>query len=250
MIEIPPDVGGPAEADTWEKEPTPAPPAAPDPSTVPEPTAGATGQWDNLPRNPALAVPSEGEPSSAQPEAPPLDARDADPAALQRFHDRLDTWGYWVDDPVWGTVWVPDSTWVEPGFVPFVTGGYWVRGGGGVWIWQSPHPFGFVTYRYGRWVRSDLYGWVWIAGGRWAPNWVTWRTSGYDGVWVGWAPLPPSFIWVHGAPVALVAPVPPRYVFCPRNHVLDPRFRSHLVRDPGCDALRRTCDVARRIPPR
>ena len=39
--------------------------------------------------------------------APTDDYTDTDPSALTDFHQTLDSHGTWVDDPTYGTVWVP-----------------------------------------------------------------------------------------------------------------------------------------------
>ena len=50
-------------------------------------------------------------------------------------------------------------------------------------------PFGWATYHYGRWGFSNRVGWFWVPGSRWAPAWVSWRSSND---YLAWAPLPPT----------------------------------------------------------
>ena len=66
--------------------------------------------------------------------------------------------------------------------------GHWVFTDQG-WTWASDEPFGWITYHYGRWMRTRNLGWVWTPGDQWAPGWVSWR---YGNDFVGWAPLPPE----------------------------------------------------------
>lgn len=65
------------------------------------------------------------------------------------------------------------------------------------WVWNSDYSWGRRCYNYGRWVWTSYYGWVWMPGGRWAPNWVTWRQCGnYNGgCYIGWYPTCPILYW-------------------------------------------------------
>jgi hypothetical protein len=102
-----------------------APPATPQNATAPaaEPPA------------PAEPPPPEGQPG-AEGEAPGPATQygspeytvgqdtdsydDDDPAALTDFHDTLSPYGTWVDDPTYGTVWVPSQGTVGADFRPYV----------------------------------------------------------------------------------------------------------------------------------
>jgi uncharacterized protein DUF6600 len=59
---------------------------------------------------------------------------------------------------------------------------------------EGEADWGWAAYHYGRWVRDDDEGWVWIPGKEWAPAWVSWRRGGHR---VGWAPQPPDEIYVE-----------------------------------------------------
>lgn len=116
--------------------------------------------------------------------------RDVRPAAERRtldlFYDQLDPYGDWLEVEGYGFVFHPtvarDRDWR-----PYVDGS-WLRSDQG-WVWKSNEPFGWATYHYGRWIRLNKRGWVWVPGSEWAPAWVAWRAN-ED--YVGWAPLPPE----------------------------------------------------------
>ena len=124
---------------------------------------------------------------------------DTDPSALSDFRGVLDPYGAWLDDPTYGTVWVPDANFVGPDFIPYQTAGHW-EWDGQDYVWVSDFPWGWVPFHYGRWVESASLGWVWIPGRRYAPAWVDWRvgTDSYD--YVGWGPTPPDHVWYDGIP--------------------------------------------------
>src|SRR5260221_1504162 len=73
----------------------------------------------------------EGTEQQAQPQTPSSqvegeavdDSADMDPAALSDFREPLVPYGTWVDDPTYGTVWVPSAEVVGPDFVPYFTAG-------------------------------------------------------------------------------------------------------------------------------
>ena len=105
--------------------------------------------------------------------------------SLQVFYDELGQYGTWVDNPQYGSVWVPN---VESGFRPYVTNGHWVFTDYG-WTWSSDYPWGWAAFHYGRWYWDAQYGNVWVPDTVWGPAWVSWRQSeGY----YGWAPLGPG----------------------------------------------------------
>src|SRR5262249_30736759 len=51
---------------------------------------------------------------------------DQDPSALTDFQEPLQPYGQWVQDPTYGTIWVPDSAQVGADFAPYQTNGHWV----------------------------------------------------------------------------------------------------------------------------
>lgn len=159
-------------------------------------------------------------------------ADETDPSALTRFRPVLAPYGVWMQDPTWGLVWVPNASLVGSGFAPYVTSGHWALSEHGEWIWVSELPFGWVVFHYGRWVSISGVGWAWIPGRRYAPAWVSWRVphAGYD--YVGWGPLPPSWVWVNGAAVVVSHPPPTAYVFCPSYYALHRYPYGFFVRDP------------------
>jgi len=103
------------------------------------------------------------------------------------FYEDLSPHGQWIELEGYGYGYRPhlgqQSSWR-----PYQDG-RWVWSDHG-WAWDSPEPFGWACYHYGRWVQLSRFGWVWIPGREWAPAWVSWRSSGD---YLGWAPLPPSY---------------------------------------------------------
>ena len=105
--------------------------------------------------------------------------------SFQVFYDNLSPYGYWVDNPDYGYVWVPN---VSSGFTPYSTNGYWIFTEDG-WTWVSNYAWGWAPFHYGRWFYDSNYGWLWVPDNEWSPGWVIWRRSeGY----YGWAPLGPG----------------------------------------------------------
>ena len=151
---------------------------------------------------------------------------DSDPSALTDFHAALDSNGTWVDDGVYGTVWVPSTTVVGPDFVPYSTAGHWVYDDDYVWV--SDYEWGWAPFHYGRWVWIDGRGWAWIPGRVYRGAWVAWSVNdGYS--YVGWAPMGPAFIWVGGSAVIWTNYYAPRYVYCGRGEVFSPTVGSRVV---------------------
>lgn len=132
-------------------------------------------------------------------------------------HATLDRYGTWIDDAVYGTVWVPALGSVGAEFVPYGTHGHWVLTDAG-WYWHSELPWGWLTFHYGRWVLIDG-TWAWVPGALFAPAWVAWRVG--QG-WVGWAALPP-----RGA--AFTAP----FVFCRMEELASPGIWSRVIHGPA-----------------
>jgi hypothetical protein len=106
-------------------------------------------------------------------------------SSVDDFYEPLCEYGRWVDVHAYGRCWYPYR--VEPGWQPYVEGAWiWTDCG---WYWDSPEPWAWATYRYGRWFYHSYYGWLWMPGVVWGPAWVTWRQGGG---YIGWAPLPPE----------------------------------------------------------
>jgi len=102
------------------------------------------------------------------------------------FYDSLDPYGDWIDVEGYGYVFQPNIV-TTIGWRPYQDG-CWLHTDHG-WAWKSNEPFGWATYHYGRWIRLNRRGWVWVPGSEWAPAWVSWRRSDD---YIGWAPLPPE----------------------------------------------------------
>jgi hypothetical protein len=154
---------------------------------------------------------------------------DTDPAALADFRDPLSPYGAWVDDPTYGTIWVPSSAVVGADFAPYQTAGHWDLDGNGDWIWVSDYNWGHIPFHYGRWIWIGGRGWSWIPGRTYAPAWVTWRTTDYG--YIGWAPMAPSYYWFGGAPVNVWVTPSSAYVFCPSTYVFHRSVNTYVVRD-------------------
>ncbi|HKF44268.1 MAG TPA: DUF6600 domain-containing protein [Thermoanaerobaculia bacterium] len=140
--------------------------------------------------------------------AVPRPAEGAWSVSISFFHDELAPYGRWVSTPAYGEIWYP--TVVHRGWAPYVDG-EWVYSDCG-WTWVSYDPFS-DPFHYGTWVWVDPYGWSWVPGYVWGPAWVTWAwTDSY----VGWAPLPPSFVIATGGySGAAVTVAASGYVFAP-----------------------------------
>jgi hypothetical protein len=109
-------------------------------------------------------------------------ARVPSPATVADFYQPLGSYGYWVDDPSYGRVFVPYDTSFQP-----YTDGYWEHGPYG-YVWMSNSGMGWAVEHYGRWVWQNR--WMWLPDVNYSPGWVDWQV-GNDGC-VGWAPLGPS----------------------------------------------------------
>ena len=171
---------------------------------------------------------------------------DTDPSALVDFRATLDPYGTWLNDSVYGTVWVPSRTYVGTGFTPYLTAGHWVYDNDYVWV--SDYPWGWAPFHYGRWVFIPAIGWSWIPGRAYAGAWVDWRLSD-DSAYLGWAPTPPSWIWREGVPVGIgFAPWEP-WAFAPRAHVFSREIHTRaLVGAPAAELERRTRPYVRPGP--
>jgi hypothetical protein len=140
------------------------------------------------------------------------DYDDQDPSAVSDFHSALDSQGSWVDDPKYGTVWVPSTAAVGGSFVPYQTGGHWAYGDDYTWV--SDYDWGWAPFHYGRWTFIDGRGWSWIPGRRYSPAWVSWRVGAPGFGYVGWSPLAPTWGWRGGVVMSFGFPVVPRWSYC------------------------------------
>ncbi len=97
----------------------------------------------------------------------------------------LGYYGQYYDEPGYGQVWQPNG--VNYSWDPF-SNGYWSYAPGFGYTWVSSYPWGWMPYRYGRWVFINSRGWCWAPGG-----------------WNRWYSRPR---WEH-APPGFHAPIPP-----------------------------------------
>ena len=201
--------------------------------------------WFEAPAQTApTPVTAQASVSAAAPaSAPPLDSGaqledgpdlvDRDPRALSDFRAELDPYGSWVQHPSYGTLWVPSPQVVGTSFSPYVSAGRWALDDAGNWVWVSDYPFGRVVFHYGRWVWASGVGWGWVPGYRYAPAWVSWRVPVAGDPYIGWAPLPPTYIWMGGYPVSYWYSSRTPWVFCPSSYLFHSHVHSYVVRDRG-----------------
>ncbi len=179
----------------------------------------------------------EAEPAEQRLAPEPLETADQgeyaerDPRALTDFRDQLDPNGVWVDDPKYGTVWIPHSEQVGPDFAPYVTNGHWALDDEDNWIWVSGYSWGWVVFHYGRWVWIPTRGWAWVPGRKYAPAWVVWRVPSGSHAYVGWAPMPPDYGWYGGTAVTITYSTYYPYVFCPSPYVFSFHVHRHIIYD-------------------
>jgi len=152
---------------------------------------------------------------------------DSDPSALTDFRGALDAHGSWADDPSYGTVWTPDPGEVGADFQPYDTAGGWDYADGD-YVWISDYSWGWVCFHYGRWAWSAG-RWVWIPGRDYAGAWVSWRVGDDELGYVGWAPMPPAWIWVGGIATALGFSSPEPWTFSAYGELLSPGLGGHAV---------------------
>ncbi|MCL2777943.1 MAG: hypothetical protein FWD73_08060 [Polyangiaceae bacterium] len=155
---------------------------------------------------------------------------DTDPSALTDFRSALEGHGEWVEDPTYGTVWVPAQSEVGADFEPYVTDGQWAYDDEAGWTWVSDYSWGWAPFHYGRWVRSDRYGWAWIPGRTYSGAWVVWRTGDSDYDYVGWSAAPPDWYWYNGVAVAWSFGWSPYYTYCSRGYLHNPRVGRYVLR--------------------
>jgi hypothetical protein len=127
----------------------------------------------------------QGQAATGPAAATPTPAYSVD-TTYQTFYDNLTPYGTWVQLAGYGYVWQPQAA-HDPAWRPYTLGRWAFTDQG--WTWVSDEPFGWITYHYGRWMRTTSLNWVWFPGDQWAPAWVSWR---FGGDFAGWAPLPPE----------------------------------------------------------
>jgi hypothetical protein len=211
--------------------PDPAPPpVANDDWQAPQQEQEEVGQ-------PSVVIGGEEGEAPVEPPTPEIadEYSDTDPSALSDFHQALDPYGQWVEDPTYGTIWQPAASVVGADFAPYETGGHWAYGDDYVWV--SDYSWGWAPFHYGRWVYATN-GWGWVPGRRYAGAWTTWRRGyGAYGNYVGWAPLPPTYGWWGGRAVGLGAIPPAPYAFCNTGNLFAPSLGGRMVTGPQVGAI-------------
>ena len=132
--------------------------------------------------------------------------------SFQVFYDALAPYGEWLNVEGYGYCWRPT---VDENWAPY-TDGSWAYTDAG-WTWCGNEKWSWAPYHYGRWTQLENLGWIWVPGYEWAPAWVSWRDSDE---YVGWAPLPPTAVWVESVGFNSTVDVeygiaPSYYSFCP-----------------------------------
>jgi len=223
------------------------PPRTPVGVTVPPPEPPQAPPSSAAASEPSPPPPPVEQPPSDAPPSPPSYASgeytigedtdsydDSDPAALTDFRQTLDPYGSWSDDPTYGTIWTPSPSAVGPDFQPYVSAGHWTYDDDYTWV--SDYPWGWAPFHYGRWIFIDGRGWAWVPGREYRGAWVNWSVDdGYG--YLGWAPAPPLFIWVAGAPVWWHGYWGPRWAYCPRGAVFAPRVGASVIVGPAAVAI-------------
>ena len=172
----------------------------------------------NVDVNAQTAIPVDANGTAVAAGAPQDDYTDTDPSALTDFHQTLDSHGTWVEDPTYGTVWVPASSEVGASYTPYTTAGHWAYDANDDYVWVSDYDWGWAPYHYGRWVDIDGRGWSWIPGRVYRGAWVTWGADGGYGT-VGWAPMAPEYVWRGGVAVNYTYSGPSRWSYVGRGDV-------------------------------
>ena len=116
------------------------------------------------------------------------------PAQVNVFYQQLQPYGTWIEVADHGWCWQPSVVTTSPTWRPYCDRGRWIYTDHG-WYWQSDYAWGWAPFHYGRWVMHGRHGWVWVPDTTWGPAWVVWRSSDSH---CGWAPLPPSAVFVAG----------------------------------------------------
>ncbi len=169
---------------------------------------------------------------AVDPNAAQGDPNDQDPSAINDFRDALAPYGQWMDDPNYGTIWMPNPGVVGGDFTPYQTAGHWVYDTDYTWV--SDYDWGWAPFHYGRWFAYPGRGWAWVPGKEYAGAWVTWRNADDPSVGaVGWAPTPPAFYWRNQQPVVITQPwYTPQYTYVVSTDLFAPTIRERIIRDP------------------
>ncbi len=136
-------------------------------------------------------------PAGAPAPAPQVVVAPAPPGAppeVATFYQELQPYGTWMQVADYGWCWQPSVVVSTPSWRPYADRGRWLYTDQG-WYWQSDYAWGWAPFHYGRWVNHARSGWLWVPDTTWGPAWVVWRSSDS---YCGWAPLPPSAVFVAG----------------------------------------------------
>ena len=161
----------------------PPAPRAPAVAVAPQPVAVAPTPAPQVAAAPAQPVPV------AQPAPANL------PPQVTVFYQQLQPYGTWMQVADHGWCWQPTVVVSTPTWRPYADRGRWLLTDNG-WYWQSDYAWGWAPFHYGRWVLHARSGWLWVPDTNWGPAWVVWRSSTTH---CGWAPLPPSAVFVAGS---------------------------------------------------
>lgn len=199
---------------------------------APQPAAPAAAQ--------PAAQPAVVEPAPApQVAAAPAPAAQPVPANLPPqvniFYQQLQPYGTWMQVADFGWCWQPSVVISTPSWRPYADRGRWLHTDHG-WYWQSDYAWGWAPFHYGRWVHHTRSGWLWVPDNTWGPAWVVWRSSSTH---CGWAPLPPSAVFVAGSGLHFGgARVSFSFDFgLPRHHYTFVPFNRFCDRNPHYYAL-------------
>ena len=143
---------------------------------------------------PAAPTPVPQAPVAAAAAAPVQPVPPNLPEQVSIFYQQLQPYGTWMQVADYGWCWQPSVVVASPGWRPYADRGRWLHTDHG-WYWQSDYAWGWAPFHYGRWVQHTRSGWLWVPDTHWGPAWVVWRTSD---VHCGWAPLPPSAVFIAG----------------------------------------------------
>jgi hypothetical protein len=189
----------------------------------------ACEDYEEPPPATAATAQDQAQPAGAAAQDDPY--TDTDPSALTDFHATLDPHGAWVDDPTYGTVWVPNAAEVGADFSPYETAGHWAYDDDD-YVWVSDYDWGWAPFHYGRWILTPR-GWVWIPGRTYAGAWVNWELGAPGWAYVGWGPMYPGFIWRGGIAVGYVAAnVPGHYYYVAHGDIFAPSIGARVVVGP------------------
>ena len=178
------------------------------PAAPPQPNVTIIAANANPPAVPPAVPPAAPAPLAPQPAAPPAEFVPAPvpqvavaqpapaslPPQVNSFYQQLQPYGTWMQVADVGWCWQPSVVIATPTWQPYADRGRWLHTDCG-WYWQSDYAWGWAPFHYGRWMQHARSGWLWVPDTTWGPAWVVWRSSDAH---CGWAPLPPSAVFVAG----------------------------------------------------